>query len=236
MELTRRKLFSTTSLKETKLERKKLFSTASTSNSKTRIKLFGDNAVNDKASSRMFSEGSESKFGELLGEWQGKELNSDYSTKIFSGVDLVSEGLAEKIGDNKIKIFSIAQDIEKMFSSLKITVIKELNLDPMPCPDFCPTIENMGMEKSLPTKTIVLLKKAHGIPKESIFSDTENWINDSGLIQDLGDEFGDKEFTRKELENILEERYDDAPEEITDYLISSGIIENGSDGNLRLKK
>lgn len=237
MEKTRRKLFSTPSQTETKRERKKLFSTATTLNSKERIKLFGDKAVNIEASEeRMFSEIPEGEFGMLLKEWEGKELDSQYATKIFSGVDLVSEGLAENTEDGKIRVFSMANEVEKLFSSLKVTVIKELCLDPIPEPNPASMIDSLGSSHALPTKTIVLLKKAHGLPKEVIESETEGWIKDSGIKQDLEHEFEDKNFEEKKLKDILEERYEDAPEGLIEILKTSGVLETTPEGNLRLKK
>lgn len=204
----------------------------------SRRKLFTNSVAAESFSSeeKKFSESEGSEFTNLLKSWQGKEMSSEYCERIFSGHDLVSEGLAETIEEGKIKVFSMAEETEKLFSALKITVIKELLLDPIPCPNPSPVIESLAVEKSVPAKTIVLMKKAHALPKENLFSETGGWIKDSGLKEDLEQEFGDKEFTLGELKTILGERYEDAPENTIEYLKESGIIEETTEGNYKIKK
>ena len=203
----------------------------------TRRKLFGSNAERFTADDRMFSTGMGSEFENLLGQWQGKEMDKDYSMRIFSGVDLVNEGLATNSEEGKIKVFSMAEEVEKMFSSLKITVIKELSLDPVSAfPGPSEVISQLAVDKSLPAKTVVLMKKAHSLPKDSIFSETSDWVKDSGLVEDLEEEFGGKDFTPNEIKNILEERFEDAPENTIEYLKESGVLEETPEGNLHIKK
>lgn len=207
-----------------------------TESPRTRRKLFGINAEESTADERMFSEGMGSEYENLLGQWQGKEMDQDYATRIFSGVDLIKEGHATETEEGRIRVFSMAEEMEKMFSSLKVTVIKELCLDPLPEPNPASVIDSLGASQGLPTKTIILLKKAHGLPKEVIANETEGWIKDSGIKQDLEHEFEGKDFGESKLKNILEERYDDAPEGLIEILKSSGVLETTPEGNLRLKK
>lgn len=209
-----------------------------TGSQNTRRKLFStpEPVVSpEPASLKMFSDFQDTEFESLLENWQGKEMDSEYALKLFSGIDLVEEGLATQEGE-KIKVFSMAKEMEKMFSALKITVIKELCLDPIPGPDPCCAIDNLASESSLPAKTVVIMKKAHGLPKEAIIPNLEGWANDSGIKSDLKEEFGDKDFTEDKLRGILKERYEDAPGGILDYLKESGLIINTPEGNLHIKK
>lgn len=214
----------------------KHFSQTGTTN--TRRKLFSGtpSVVKTEPAARLFSDFGETEFESLLGEWEGKEMDSEYALKVFSGVDLVSEGLATESEGEKIKVFSMAKEMEKMFSTLKITVIRELCLDPIPGPDPCCAIDNLASEQSIPAKTIVLMKKAHSLPKEAIVTSLEGWAKDSGLREDLKEEFGDKDFTEDKLRGILKERYEDAPGGILDYLKESGIVISTPEGNLHIKK
>ena len=107
---------------------------------------------------------------------------------------------------------------------------KILDLDPIEGPkeDIINMLESKG---SLGPKGIMLIKKAHSLPleemKEVEFSSTEeveDWIEDSGIIGDLKIEFGNSAMGIKEFIKILEERYDDAPDNIIDILIDRGVI------------
>ena len=110
-----------------------------------------------------------------------------------------------------------------------ISITKELHLDPT---ILChkhnkeEIINNLEEEGNLSPKSIILLKKAHNIPTEA--SDNA-WINDSGILGDLGIEFGGQTKGLPEFKEIIDERYPDAPEGIMEILKNKGIIrENGN--------
>lgn len=168
--------------------------------------------------------------------YSGKELSPGQVEKIFSGMDLEREGLATVLENGNYKLFSMADEIQRLYSTLKITVIKELELTPqeLPIPEIIEKIKESHPE--IPTKGIVLIKKAHSLPKENLFSEKEEWIRDSGLKGDLEIEFNGKDFTEDELKAMLEDRYEDAPEGIIECLKESGIVEETPDGILHIKK
>lgn len=168
--------------------------------------------------------------------YSGKELSPGQVEKLFSGMDLEREGLASRTENGNLKLFSMADEIQRLYSSLKITVIKELELEPqeLPIPEVIERIKEEHSE--VPTKGIVILKKAHGLPKENLFSEKEDWIRDSGLKGDLEIEFNGKDFTEDDLKAVLEDRYEDAPEGIIECLKESGFVEETPDGILHIKK
>ena len=168
--------------------------------------------------------------------YSGKELSKGQADKLFSGMELEKEGLAKLMENGNYKLFSMADEIQRLYSSLKITVIKELELTPqeLPIPEVIEKIKEEHPE--IPAKGIVLIKKAHGLPKENLFSEKEDWIRDSGLKGDLEIEFNGKDFTEDDLKAILEDRYEDAPEGIIECLKESGFVEETPDGILHIKK
>lgn len=195
----------------------------------SRRSLFGGD--NNAAVQKEFSEPS-NEFEVKLKEFSGKTLNESEVVKAFgiSAEDLVEKGFASIDEDNKVTIPETAFLQSKLFSKLIVSVTKILDLDPIEGPkeDIINMLESKG---SLGPKGIMLIKKAHSLPleemKEVEFSSTEeveDWIKDSGIIGDLKIEFGNSAMGIKEFTKILEERYDDAPDNIIDILIDRGVI------------
>ena len=186
------------------------------------------------------------KLERLLKTYSGMEMNTGEADRLFSEVALDSDGLVEKgfaeKTDNGILVDPSAYMTEKLFSKLIISITKIMDL---------PEIESKesainDLRGSLSPKGIMIIKKAHGIaepmhpccpgsPLEGLFSETSEWAKDSGIENDLEAEFGGEELTMDELFGILNERYDDAPTDIVDYLKNAGIIE--TQGNMvKVKK
>ena len=163
----------------------------------------------------------------------GKEVNSSDCQKLFSMTsdELIEKGFADKEVDGKVLISKSAYSNSKLFSKLTVTITKEFDLDPTIMSPECNKeniIENLKDRDVLAPKSIVLIKKAHSIsPVDSMFSnieESEAWLKDSGIQGDLSLEFGGKVLGIKEFMNLLDERYEDAPENIIDLLVSKGII------------
>lgn len=194
----------------------------------SRRSLFGGT---EDAFQKEFSKPS-NKLEEKLKEFSGKTLNELEVEKTFgiSAEDLIEKGFASIDNDNEVTIPKTAFLQSKLFSKLIVSVTKILDLDPIEGPkeDIINMLESKG---SLGPKGIMLIKKAHSLPleemKEVEFSSTEeveDWIKDSGIIGDLKIEFGNSAMGIKEFTKILEERYDDAPDNIIDILIDRGVI------------
>lgn len=193
----------------------------------TRRSLFGE--LENSEFQKEFSEAS-NDFEKNLKLYSGKTIKEDESEKLFSmsSEELIRNGFARVSEDNNIKINESAFLQNKLFSKLIVSVTKVLDLDPI-CSPKSDVIDMMGEKEMLPNKGIMILKKAHSIPiiKESEFSNTEEneaWIKDSGIIGDLKLEFGNTSMGIKEFTKLLEDRYDDAPENIIDLLIEKGVI------------
>lgn len=193
----------------------------------TRRSLFGE--LENSEFQKEFSEAS-NDFEKNLKLYSGKTIKENESEKLFSmsSEELVRNGFARVSEDNNIKINESAFLQNKLFSKLIVSVTKVLDLDPI-CSPKSDVIDMMGEKEMLPDKGIMILKKAHSIPiiKESEFSNTEEneaWIKDSGIIGDLKLEFGNTSMGIKEFTKLLEDRYDDAPENIIDLLIEKGVI------------
>lgn len=201
---------------------------------KPRRSLFSSSK--DDSQERYFSETpQEGTIEAYLKEFSGKEITQGQTEKLFSGIDLEREGLATRQENGNLKIFSMSDEIQRMYSSLKITIIKELELDP-PCGTIPEAIEDLKENHpEIGPREIVILKKAHGLPKENLFSETEEWIADSGIREDLKNELEGKDFTEDELKNIIEEKYEDAPEGTIEVLKEVGLFEEGPDGILHIK-
>ena len=193
----------------------------------TRRSLFGE--VEDAEFQKEFSETS-NNFEKNLKLYSGKTITEGEAEKLFSmsAENLVEKGFARVTEDDNLKINELAFLQDKLFSKLIISVTKELDLDPIT--ESKESVIDMIKEKEmLPDKGIMIIKKAHSLPiiKESEFSNTEEneaWIKDSGIIGDLKLEFGNTSMGIKEFTKLLEDRYDDAPENIIDILIEKGVI------------
>lgn len=177
-----------------------------------------------------FSEPSD-KLEEKLKLYSGKIISEEEVDKVFSETgydikDLVQKGFASITEDDQVKISDTAFLQSKLFSKLIISVTKILDLDPIDRPkkEF---IDMLAEKKCLEPKSIMLIKKAHSISpiiKESEFSDTDEWIRDSGIQNDLHLEFGGTQMELDKFKDILSERYDDAPEDIIDKLSNNNVI------------
>lgn len=196
----------------------------------SRRSLFGGD--NNAAIQKEFSEPS-NEFEVKLKEFSGKTFEYSEVEKTFGipAEELIEKGFASINDEDKVSIGEDAFLQSKLFSKLIVSVTKILDLDndvmSRPKEDIISMLEE---KESLSPKGIMLIKKAHALPmveKEVEFSsteETESWLKDSGIIGDLKIEFGNSAMGIKEFTKILEERYDDAPENIIDILIEKGVI------------
>ena len=188
-----------------------------------RRSLFGDGEFQKE-----FSEPS-NDFEIKLKQYSGKTLGEKEIQKIFSCTpeELEEKGFAKVDESGNAKIDENAFLYSKLFSKLIISVTKVLDLPSVDKPKEDIISELEGRE-TLPPKGIILIKKAHRIPVEASFSEnseeSESWLKDSGIIGDLRLEFGGSSMGIKEFTKLLDERYDDAPENIIDILIQKGVI------------
>lgn len=191
----------------------------------SRRSLFGESEQKE------FSEAT-TPLEEKLKYYSGKTLTNDQVERFFSSVkmtsqDLIEKGFADVVGEDSIRILDTAFLQSKLFSKLIISVTKELDLDPITCPkeEIIDSLENNG---SLSPRGIILVKKAHSIPlvREASFSDNamEEWAIDSGIINDIRLEYGGRNMSVLELQEILDSRYDDAPCEVLPFLIEKGLV------------
>lgn len=189
-----------------------------------RRSLFGDGEFQKE-----FSEPTDD-FEQNLKTYSGKILGEEEVQKIFSCTpdELEEKGFAkidEETGN--VKINDSAFLCSKLFSKLIVSVTKVLDLPPIDKPKE-DIIEELREKQAIPEKGIILIKKAHRIPIEASFSEgseeSESWLRDSGIIGDLRLEFGGSSMGIKEFTKLLDERYDDAPENIIDILIQRGVI------------
>lgn len=188
-----------------------------------RKSLFGDGEFQKE-----FSEPT-NDFEEKLKQYSGKTLGEKEVQKIFSCTpeELEEKGFAKVDDLGNAKVDENAFLYSKLFSKLIISVTKVLDLPSIDKPKEDIISELEGRE-ALPPKGIILIKKAHRIPVEASFSENseeaESWLKDSGIIGDLRLEFGGSSMGIKEFTKLLDERYDDAPENIIDILIQKGVI------------
>lgn len=172
----------------------------------------------------------ESPYEKNLKEFGGKTISKNTFEKTFStkADDMIEKRFATVDGDS-VSISKDAYGIEKLFSKLTISVTKTLELD-SDIMGGC-NKESVIDQLPLPKKSIILIRKAHGIPEEPIqhiFSENEgceeNWIEDSSIIPDLQNEYNNQSFGIMQFVNILKNRYPDAPEDILDILANKGVI------------
>lgn len=166
----------------------------------------------------IFTEPKESNLTENLKKFSGQVISKGTFEKMFSE-DMVEKGYAS-ITDKGYQISPFAYEVEKMFSKISITVTREIDLDPTITSGECPLSEAIKDIDGGPEKGIMLIRKAHGIMKES----PKNWIEDSHIIEDLKAEYSGESKGIKQFMDILNNRYPDAPENIIDDLVSRGAI------------
>ena len=192
----------------------------------SRRKLFSTYEEDEAEFQREFSEPT-SELEHKLKEFSGRVISQDEFQKEFSDItsleELQEKEYAETCEDG-IKIPNTAFLESKLFSEIVISITKELHLDPaITCCKHNKEeiIDRLEGEGNLSPKSIVLLKKAHNIPTEK---HDQEWINDSGILGDLGIEFGGQSRELPEFKKIIDERYPDAPEDIMEILKNKGII------------
>lgn len=173
----------------------------------------------------------ENDLEEKLKKYSGKTITKKEYERQFSGLDL---GNYIESGESNVKIDENAYLFSKLFSSISITITKELDLDPaIVCNSKCnkeSIINRLEDSENMSPKCIMLIKKAHNISNEE--KDRE-WVVDSGIVNDLGAEFNGQTREMPDFKTILETRYPDAPENIVEILKNSGAI-NIEDGKVRI--
>lgn len=168
-----------------------------------------------------------------LKEFSGKEISKDLYEKEFGDLcdieDLKEKGYASVSEDGGVKISDSAFLESRIFSKIIVSITKEYNLIPdiMMGGDKSSYIDSLNSSP----KCIAILKKVHGVNE----GDHPSWLEDSGIVNDLGVEFGGKELPGSKFREIIDERYPDAPEDIMDKLKSLGIIREGSGNIIRIK-
>ena len=174
-----------------------------------------------------------SKIDEFLREYSGQTVETSVVEKIFSerGIeeDVLNSGYATELEDGRICFSENSDAIRKMFSNLVISITKELDL-PDPVQNTKEDlISRLIQNGNIPSKGIMVIKKVHGlIPSTEECCKEEyrdNYIKDSGIVGDLGIEFGrNSELPIKDFVNYIDTRYNDAPENLIDQLVNSGSI------------
>ena len=171
--------------------------------------------------------------GEALKEFSGKSGDFDQLQKEFTdrGLDLndiIDQGYAQYNEDDNTVCFSENADaLQKLFSRLVISVTKELELDPVDSKEAL--IRKLEDSPTMPSKAIILIKKAHGIlPVDSCCQETPceytNYIKDSGLENDLKLVHGGQVISLSDLNNIIKSQYNDAPDDIIDKIVRAGFV------------
>ena len=171
--------------------------------------------------------------------FENHDTEVEAKLKTFSGKFLSNEEFEKEFSDNTemllqksyatptedgVVIRHDAYGIEKTFSKLIISVTKTLELDPSIMSGVRPIGDAV---KSLPIseKGIMVLKKAHNLPEEMEGErEKEDWIEDSGIDNDLREEFGGDTMSLEEFINLMHKRYPDAPKNIYESLEKKGAI------------
>lgn len=172
---------------------------------------------------------------EFLNEYSGKTISKESLQKLFTergiteSLDNLCDAGYASLNDGDQVCFSDGAGLtRKLFSELVISVTKELHLVPTEgrIEELIHGLEERG---NISPKGIVLVKKAHGIvppviPSQIEFSETDAYIKDSGLENDLKLEYSGKSMPLKEFMDILNTQYNDAPDDLIDKLVETGII------------
>lgn len=197
----------------------------------TRKTLFGDSEAEFQ---REFSN-TEDKLELKLKEFSGKTLDSKSFSDNFGGLttaeELQERGFADVTENGKVTISKDAFLQSRLFSKLIVSVTKILDLDPaVTLSKPADVISGLEERSELCPKSIVILKKAHGL-----VPDSESWAKDSGILGDLKLEFGGQSKPLAAFKETISKRYPDAPEGILDFLKSKGIIKTSGD-NIEILK
>lgn len=195
------------------------------SNSGNRVVLGGNYPL-----SRDFSDSTDST-DEFLDRFSGKTLTYSELQKEFTerGInetpeEMINSGYACETSDGRVCFSEYSGIQRKLFSKLVISVTKELELEPVDSREAL--IQKLVDAHRLPEKSIILVKKAHSLPVGPDMSPIpgDDYIKDSGIENDLRLEYGGKTLPLLEFTNILHDQYNDAPVDIIDKLVSSGVI------------
>ena len=174
-----------------------------------------------------------------LKEFSGTSLSAANFEKEFSVIGVTSEdlqarGYANTAEDGSIEIPSDAFLMSRLFSNIKISITKTLELDPEVMNDASTGISRLEEVSDLSPKSIAIIKKIHGFKVPEI--DKESWLADSGIQGDLKLEFGGQNMDTPEFQSLLAERYPDAPEDLFEVLKTKGIIRDTGDNRLEIIK
>lgn len=172
--------------------------------------------------------------GEFLKEYSGKIISQHDLQKLFTerGINetvksFCNSGYASLNDEGQVCITKYGDITRKLFSELVISVTKELHLVPTEgrTEELIHGLEERG---NITPKGIILVKKAHGIIPpmvcQSDFSETDTYIKDSGLANDLKLEYSGKTLPLKEFMNLLDTQYNDAPDDLLDKLVDTRVI------------
>lgn len=172
-----------------------------------------------------------------LKEFSGKTIDSKTVEKEFgmSAEELSERGFAEILEDGSVNVLEDSFMQSRLFSKILISITKTLELDPavtMSAPEV--GVQKLEEVSDLCPKSIAIIKKIHGVEEDS--NSKENWLRDSGIGNDLKYEFGGESKSPEDFKSILEDRYPDAPQDLTELLISKGIIRRTGDNNFEIIK
>lgn len=188
-----------------------------------------EDVITDTEEQHEFSDATD----ELLKEFSGKSISQKDLQKLFTergindSIDSFIDSGYASLNDEGFVCFSENADLtRRLFSELVISVTKELHLVPTEgkIEELIHGLEERG---NLSPKGLVLVKKAHGIippVHQSEFSDTDAYIKDSGLANDLKLEYSGKTMSLKSFMEMLDTQYNDAPDDLFDKLVETGVI------------
>nr|DAV87217.1 MAG TPA: putative regulatory protein, FmdB family [Caudoviricetes sp.] len=77
---------------------------------------------------------------------------------------------------------------------------------------------------SLPVRSVTLIRRAHGLVPPPGGCQGTDYLQDSGILQDLRYEHSGKTMPTDKFVQIIRTRYNDAPSNILDLLAGSGVI------------
>lgn len=164
------------------------------------------------------------KTDEFLKEFSGQTVDMAEVQKTFSEDEIgsmINEGYAIEDENGGLYFSEVAFSQKKLFSELVISVSKELGLEPVISKESL--IDKLLGCGRLPEKSIILIKKAHNmVPSHD--SHDENYLNDSGISRDLRLLHGGETMGIRDFLKLLDEQYNDAPEDILDDLVSDNVI------------
>lgn len=201
---------------------------------KDKIKLFG--LTEEEEFQKEFNETSDEV--ELkLKKFSGKVLDSETAEKEFgmTSEELAERGFAEIHEDGSVNILEDSFMQSRLFSKIIVSITKTLELDPtvtMSAPEV--GVQKLEEVSDLCPKSIAIIKKIHGVEEDD--NSKENWLRDSGISGDLKYEFGGQSKSPEDLKSLLDERYPDAPNDLTELLIGKGIIRRTGDNKFEIIK